>query len=84
MHAACLHEPTCIDSLLSSFFLCGKGELSFAVTAVVFWGICFVKRPTRSPIRRETKAHATSGCNSVLLDFRMVAERLCSTRSVIS
>ena len=35
------------------------------------------------PIRRGTHAHATSGCNWVLLDFRMVAERLCSTRSVI-
>ena len=34
-------------------------------------------KPTPCDVRS-----ATSGCNQVLLDFRMVAERLCSTRSV--
>ena len=47
MHAACLHEPTA-QTVYFRRFPVWKRELSFAVTAVVFWGICFVKRSTRS------------------------------------
>ena len=44
--------------------------------------LCFFKHSTW---RRPTplRALATSGCNQVCLEIRMVAERLCSTRSVI-
>ena len=43
MHAACARQTTCFRC-----FPVWKRELSFAVTAVVFWGIWFVKRSTRS------------------------------------
>ena len=53
------------------------------MTAVVFCGICFWTLDAEL-----SRPHSTLGArvvvnNWVLLDFRMVAERLCSTRSVI-
>ena len=80
MQHACLHEPT-DRQFTFVFFLCGKrilrvcsepsclGEFAFNLLNAR----CGVKRPLA------TLEGATGGCNWVLLDFRMVAERLCST-----
>ena len=62
---------------------CMLHELSACAVKAVVWGFVFLFK--HSTWRRPTplRLRATSGCNQVCLDFRMVAERLCSTRSVI-